>query len=255
MAGALSIESVSKTYVDALSGRSALALSDISFGVRGGEFLCIIGPSGCGKSTLLKIIAFLTRPTSGRIKVDGKIVNAPGPDRGMVFQEYALFPWKTVEQNVEFGLMLKRIPPAERSRVAKEYIDLVGLAGCEAQYPRELSGGMKQRVAVARALANDPAVLLMDEPFAAVDALTRQRLQEELALIWERTKKTIAFVTHSVDEAVFLADRIIVLSRNPGKIRDIVDVTLKRPRTWKALTAEDDYTKLCAHILALLGDA
>ena len=248
----LSLDRITKVYVDRRSGRNLTALANISLDVRDGEFVCIIGPSGCGKSTLLKIVAHLIPPTRGTIRVRGREVHAPGADRGMVFQEYALFPWKTVRENVEFGLLVKGISKAARAQRVRDYITLIGLKGFEDRYPRELSGGMKQRVAVARALANDPDLLLLDEPFAAVDALTRQRLQEELARISEKTKTTMLFVTHSVDEAAFLADRIVVLSKRPGAIQEIVDVSLGRPRIWKKIAEDSSFKEISRHLLEKL---
>lgn len=206
------------------------ALRDVNLQVKNGEFLTIVGPSGCGKSTFLDMVAGLATPSSGQILIDGREISGPGLDRGIVMQGYALFPWRTVRQNVEFGLEIKKVPQSERAAISEKYIDLVGLHEFENHYPHELSGGMKQRVAIARALAYDPEVLLMDEPFAALDAQTRETLQDELLRIWEETKKTIIFVTHSIDEAVFLADRVAVMSTNPGTIREIVDVKLPRPR-------------------------
>lgn len=207
-----------------------IALENINLQVKKGEFLTIVGPSGCGKSTLLDILAGLAAPTSGQILIDDKEITGPGLDRGIVMQGYALFPWRTVQQNVEFGLEMKNIPKRERTEISKKYIELVGLTQFEKRYPHELSGGMKQRVAIARALAYDPEILLMDEPFAALDAQTREALQDELLRIWEATRKTIVFVTHSIDEAVFLADRVAVMAANPGTIREILPVNLPRPR-------------------------
>jgi len=206
------------------------ALDNVSIEVKPAEFLCIIGPSGCGKTTLLRMIAGLEHPSSGEIILDGKEVKGPSPDRGMVFQEFSLFPWRTVIKNVTFGLEIQGIGREERYRIAEKYIELVGLKGFENRYPYELSGGMKQRVAIARALATDPAILLMDEPFGSVDAQTRNALQEELLEIWKRTKKTILFVTHSVDEAVYLADRVAVMSARPGSLIKCLDIDIPRPR-------------------------
>jgi NitT/TauT family transport system ATP-binding protein len=208
-----------------------LALENFSLDVRAGEFVSIVGPSGCGKSTLLDIIAGLAKADSGNIFIDGQAVTGPALDRGIVMQGYALFPWRTVRRNVEFGLEIKGLPAKERHEVSQKFIELVSLEGFEDRYPYELSGGMKQRVAIARALAYDPEVLLMDEPFAAVDAQTRETLQDELMRIWEKTHKTILFVTHSIDEAVILADKVVVMSCNPGKIKAIIDIGLERPRT------------------------
>lgn len=206
------------------------AIQKLDLTVRQGEFLAIVGPSGCGKSTFLDMIAGLAKPHSGEIFMDGNLITGPALDRGIVMQGYALFPWRTVRKNVEFGLEIKKVPQNERREISQQYIELVGLKNFEDRYPHELSGGMKQRVAIARALAYDPEVLLMDEPFAAVDAQTREVLQEELLRIWEKTKKTIVFVTHGIDEAVFLADRVAVMTAHPGTIKEIVDINLPRPR-------------------------
>ena len=206
------------------------ALENLSLEVKPSEFLCIIGPSGCGKTTLLRMIAGLEHPSSGEIILDGKEVKGPSPDRGMVFQEFSLFPWRTVLKNVEFGLEIQGKGDKERREIAERYIALVGLKGFENHYPYELSGGMKQRVAIARALATEPSILLMDEPFGSVDAQTRNVLQEELLEIWTRTKKTILFVTHSVDEAVYLADRVAVMSARPGCLVKCLKIAIPRPR-------------------------
>lgn len=206
------------------------AIRQLDLTVKQGEFLAIVGPSGCGKSTFLDMIAGLAKPSSGEIFMDGKLIKGPALDRGIVMQGYALFPWRTVRKNVEFGLEIKKVPKQDRGQISQKYIEMVGLKNFADRYPHELSGGMKQRVAIARALAYDPEVLLMDEPFAAVDAQTRETLQEELLRIWEQTKKTIVFVTHGIDEAVFLADRVAVMSSHPGTIKEIVTINLPRPR-------------------------
>ncbi|WGD53591.1 ABC transporter ATP-binding protein [Bradyrhizobium sp. CB1650] len=200
------------------------ALEDITLDVRNGEFLALVGPSGCGKSTLLDLLGGLTAPTSGRILLDGKPIEGPARDRGIVFQQYALFPWRTAAQNVEFGLDIAGVKSAARRERALHYLDLVGLAGFADRYPHELSGGMKQRVAIARSLAYDPDVLLMDEPFAALDAQTRETLQGELLRIWRTTGKTIVFITHGIDEAVVLGQRVAVMTSRPGRIKHIVDI-------------------------------
>ncbi len=210
--------------------REFIALKEINLEVKKGEFLVLVGPSGCGKSTLLDILTGLAQPTSGAVYIDGNKVTGPALDRGIVLQGYALFPWRTVRQNVEFGLEIKKVPKRERRAISDNFIHLVGLDGFADRFPHELSGGMKQRVAIARALAYDPEVLLMDEPFAAVDAQTRESLQDELLRIWEATGKTILFVTHSIEEAVFLGDRVAVLTPNPGTLREIVKIDLPRPR-------------------------
>jgi len=216
--------------------RELIAVDNLSLEVADREFISIVGPSGCGKSTLLRVVAGLVRPTRGEVLLDGRRITKPGADRGMVFQSYTLFPWLTVEGNVEFGPRLKGLPPAERSRLRQEYIDLVGLKGFENSYPKELSGGMMQRVAIARALANDPEVLLMDEPFGALDAQTRTIMQELLVMIWQRTPKTILFVTHDIDEALFLSDRVYIMTARPGRIKQVLEVQLPRPRTAELVT-------------------
>jgi NitT/TauT family transport system ATP-binding protein len=232
---------ICKTFFDPVRGEDVEALRDVNVAVRHHEFVSVIGPSGCGKSTFLRIVAGLDRPTGGRIQVSGRPVTGPGADRGMVFQEYALLPWKTTQTNVEFGLRLKGVSKEERARIARRYIDLVGLSGFENKYPHHLSGGMRQRAAVARALANSPAVLLMDEPFAAVDAMTRQRLQEELTTISATEKMTVLFVTHAIDEAVFLSDRVVVLSGRPGRVVTDVTIDLPRPRDWRSLLNDERF--------------
>jgi NitT/TauT family transport system ATP-binding protein len=205
------------------SGRPVLALEEVSLEVRSREFLALLGPSGCGKSTLLYLIGGFLPTETGRILIDGKPVGAPGPDRGIVFQHFALFPWKTVRANILYGLERMALPREERERRAQSFIDLVGLTGFEDSYPSQLSGGMKQRTAIARTLAFDPEILLMDEPFGALDAQTRSLMQSELLGIWQRTPKTVIFVTHDVQEAVYLADRVAVMSARPGRIKELVD--------------------------------
>jgi NitT/TauT family transport system ATP-binding protein len=208
------------------AGGAFVATADVDLDVQDGEFLVVVGPSGCGKSTLLDMLAGLTRPTSGEILLDDRPIDGPGLDRGIVFQQYALFPWRTAQANVEFGLEAKGLRRRERGARAREFLDLVGLHGFEDRYPHELSGGMKQRVAIARSLAYDPEVLLLDEPFAALDAQTREILQGELLRIWEQTGKTIVFVTHGIEEAVYLGQRVVVLTSRPGRIKEIVDIEL-----------------------------
>jgi len=221
----IQVEGVSKSYTP-----DALALDEVSLELAENSFTCLLGPSGCGKSTLLNMIAGFIEPTTGRVLVGGREVTGAGADRGVVFQEYALFPWRTAAENVEFGPMVRGLPRAERRAAARRYLALVGLAEHEGKYPSELSGGMKQRVAIARALANHPSVLLMDEPFGALDAQTREVMQEELLRIWEQDKKTVVFVTHSISESIFLADRIVVMATRPGTVKEIVDVALPHPR-------------------------
>jgi NitT/TauT family transport system ATP-binding protein len=200
------------------------ALEDITLDVRPGEFLALVGPSGCGKSTLLDLLGGLTAPTSGRILLDGRPIEGPARDRGIVFQQYALFPWRTAAQNVEFGLDIAGLKAKQRREIARHYLDLVGLTAFADRYPHELSGGMKQRVAIARSLAYDPEVLLMDEPFAALDAQTRETLQGELLRIWRATGKTIIFITHGIDEAVVLGQRVAVMTSRPGRIKHVVEI-------------------------------
>src|SRR6266540_4696606 len=204
-------------------GRPVLALEDVSLDVRVREFVALLGPSGCGKSTLLYLMGGFLPTETGRILIDGKPVAGPGPDRGIVFQHFALFPWKTVRTNVLYGLERAGLPRAEREKRAQTFIDMVGLTGFEESYPSQLSGGMKQRTAIARTLAFDPKILLMDEPFGALDAQTRSLMQAELLSIWQRTPKTVIFLTHDVHEAVYLADRVAVMSARPGRIKAIVD--------------------------------
>jgi NitT/TauT family transport system ATP-binding protein len=226
----IEVHGVSKRYTTR-EGGEVLALRDVSLNIRQGEFVSLLGASGCGKSTLLQILAGLVEPSNGQVLVRGKAIGAPGPDRAVIFQDYALFPWLTVRQNVDSGLRLRKMPKEQREQSVSKYIKLVHLESAENRYPYELSGGMKQRVAIARALALEPETLLMDEPFGALDALTRDRMQEELLDIWSMTRKTIVFVTHSIDEATLLSDRVVVFTRAPGEVKKIVEVTLPRPRT------------------------
>jgi len=221
------IDKVSHTYRPQ-RGRAVPALSEVSIEIRAREFFALLGPSGCGKSTLLYLVGGFFPTEAGRILVEGKPVAAPGPDRGIVFQHFALFPWKTVRANVLYGLERQGMPRAEREARAQSFIDLVGLTGFEDSYPSHLSGGMKQRAALARTLAFDPSILLMDEPFGALDAQTRSLMQTELLGIWQRTPKTVIFVTHDVQEAVYLADRVAVMSARPGRIKTIVETGFKR---------------------------
>jgi len=227
--GKLGIQALNQSFAKD-DGSRFHVLEDISLEVGDKEFVCILGSSGCGKTTLLRLIAGLDTAESGAILLDGKEMHGTSDKVGMVFQEYSLFPWRTVIDNIAFGLEMQGMKKEERYRVAEKYLNLVNLTQFRASYPAELSGGMRQRVAVARALALDPAVLLMDEPFGALDAQTRNMLQTELLEIWEKTKKTVIFITHSVDEAVFLADRIVVLSPRPGRVCRIFPVDLPRPR-------------------------
>jgi NitT/TauT family transport system ATP-binding protein len=231
----VAIERVSKTYIDR-HGHAVPALDDVTLTVGAEEFVALLGPSGCGKSTLLNIVAGLLEPSAGGVYFEGARPAGRSPT-AMVFQEFALFPWRTVQKNVEFGLEEAGVAAADRARHARRFIELTGLAGFEGKYPHQLSGGMRQRVGIARALAVDPAVLLMDEPFSALDAQTRQLMQEELLGIWERTRKTILYVTHNIHEAVYMADRVIVLSRRPGRVLAEVKVALDRPRVESMMAA------------------
>lgn len=227
---------VSKIEIRGLSkvfkGRNGdtVALQNTDLTIMQNEFVCVVGPSGCGKTTLLNIIGGLEEATSGSVKVDGVEVKGPGKERGVVFQQYALFPWKTVLKNIEFGLKLRGLSKQERKQRAEYYLELVGLKDFANAYPKELSGGMKQRVAIARAYAVEPEVLLMDEPFGALDAQTRAQLQEELLKTWQKKKKTCFFITHDVEEAVILAQRVIIMSSRPGRIKEIIDVDIPYPR-------------------------
>ena len=223
------IDHVEKIY----QGRSGevVALNGVDMEIRENEFVCVVGPSGCGKSTLLNIIAGLERPTSGRVCVKGKEVVNPGSERGVIFQQYALFPWLTVKKNVKFGLKLRGVKEPELSAIADKYIRLVGLEEFGDSYPKELSGGMKQRVAIAKAYAVNPEILLMDEPFGALDAQTRTQLQTELLETWEKEKKTCFFITHDVEEAIILAQRVVIMSARPGRVKEIVPVNIPYPRT------------------------
>ncbi|HET7875343.1 MAG TPA: ABC transporter ATP-binding protein [Methylomirabilota bacterium] len=248
----LVIRGLSKTYFDPYAGTRVTAIQDVSLEVVQGEFVSIVGPSGCGKTTFLNIIAGFIPPTEGQILLDGRTVTGPGPDRGVVFQSFALFPWKTALDNVTFGLKMRGVPRAERERIGREYLAVVGLQGTEARYPTELSGGMQQRVGVARALANNPDLLLMDEPFASVDAQTRMGLQEMVTRIWQEQRPTILFVTHDVEEAVFLANRVIVLSSNPGRVLAELPVPLPRPRAWARLVEDSDFKALVARVLGMV---
>ena len=225
----LKIDNVYKEY----QGRNGktIALNGVSLDIKENEFICVVGPSGCGKSTLLNIIAGLLEPTSGTVSLDGKVIEGTGVERGVVFHQYALFPWRTVLKNVMFPLEMKKVPKAEAEAIARKYIKSVGLEGFEKSFPKELSGGMKQRVAIARAYAANPEVLLLDEPFGALDAQTRVQLQSELLETWEKEKKTCFFITHDVDEAVILAQRVIIMSARPGRIKKIVDIDIPYPRT------------------------
>ena len=243
------VEGVTKRFETREGER--VALDGVSLAILENEFVCVVGPSGCGKSTLLNLVAGLEEPTSGRVLVDGLPVEGPGPERGVVFQQYALFPWLTVRGNVEFGLRLKGLGAAERAEVADRRIAEVGLSEFADAYPKELSGGMRQRVAIARAYAVDPEVLLMDEPFGALDAQTRAQLQQELLGMWSRARKTCLFITHDVEEAVILAQRVVVMSARPGRVREVVDVDIPYPRG-PELRSDPRLLELKAHIWDLV---
>jgi NitT/TauT family transport system ATP-binding protein len=241
-------EGVSKTYKRAQGGAEVRALDPISASIKPGEFVAVVGPSGCGKSTLLYMLGGFVPVSSGRIVVNGARVTGPGPDRGPVFQEFALFPWRTVLENILFGLQEQKVPKAEARTRALRLVEMVHLKGYEHLYPKELSGGMKQRVAIARTLAYNPDILLMDEPFGALDAHTRTMLQDELLAIWERETKTVLFVTHAVDEAVYLADRVLVMTAAPGRIKADIAIDLPRPRRRDELLRDANYQNLVIEI-------
>jgi NitT/TauT family transport system ATP-binding protein len=224
------------------------ALKDVSLDIAPGEFVCLLGPSGCGKSTLLNAIAGFITPTSGSVTVEGKPVTQPGPDRGMVFQEYALFPWMTVEKNIAFGLEIKGVRSSEINAKVEELLGILRLSEFRKRFPKDLSGGMRQRVAIARVLALDPPIMLMDEPFGALDALTRRSLQDELLRIWQTLQKTIVFVTHSIDEAIYLGSRIVVLSYRPGTVKRDAEVPLARPRD----TSDAEFNRLKRELSVLV---
>jgi NitT/TauT family transport system ATP-binding protein len=247
---------VSKEF-PARSGRAGdafSALQNVSLQVAAGEFMVLVGPSGCGKSTLLDLLGGLTQPTSGQILLDGQPITGPGLNRGIVFQQYALFPWRTALENVEFGLEAKRVAKAERREIARDHLQLVGLSGFEGHFPHELSGGMKQRVAIARSLAYNPEVLLMDEPFAALDAQTRETLQDELRSIWEKSRTTILFITHGIDEAICLGQRIAVMTFRPGRIKRIVEVPAELRAATDDVRSQPEFGRLRHEIWQLLQD-
>ena len=235
----LVIDGVSRVFPGHRGRPATRALEPTSLTVADNDFICLLGPSGCGKSTLLRIVAGLDQPTTGRVLLDGVPVTGPGPDRGMVFQSYTLFPWLTVKQNICFGLREKRLPAAEQARIAAHYVARVGLDGFEDHFPKMLSGGMQQRTALARALANDPKILLLDEPFGALDNQTRALMQELLLGIWETDRKTVLFVTHDIDEAIFMANRVAVMTARPGRIKSDIAITLPHPRHYTIKTTPE----------------
>jgi ABC-type nitrate/sulfonate/bicarbonate transport system ATPase subunit len=233
----LIVENVSRVFPAVRGGTPTRALEPTNLNVADNDFVTILGPSGCGKSTLLRMVAGLDTPTTGRILLDGKAITGPGADRGMVFQSYTLFPWLTVAENIAFGLRERGISQKERSSIAREWLDKVGLTSFANHFPKQLSGGMQQRTAIARALANDPKILLLDEPFGALDNQTRALMQELLLGIWERERKTVIFVTHDIEEAIFLASRVVVMSARPGRIKADIPVDLPHPRHYTIKTS------------------
>jgi len=249
----LELRHLAKTYFDPYAGSHVTAVHDVSLDVQQGDFVSVVGPSGCGKTTILNMVAGFIPHSGGEMLLNGKAISGPGPERGVVFQSFALFPWKTVLDNVGFGPKMRGVPKAERDKIAHEYLALAGLSHAANRYPNELSGGMQQRVGVVRALANNPEVLLMDEPFASVDAQTRMTLQEELTRIWQARKPTVIFVTHDVAEAVFLANRVVVLSK--GRVLDQVEVALPRPRVWDELIEDETFKRLSAQVLHMVRSA
>ncbi|MBH3341201.1 ABC transporter ATP-binding protein [Pseudomonas mendocina] len=246
----LKVDNVSLRYRSP-KGETFTALDRVSFEVPDQQFAVIVGPSGCGKSSLLYLTAGLNEPTEGDIYVGGQKVIGPGADRGMVFQGYTLFPWLTVRENIEFGLKRRKLPASEIRTIVEFYLNEVGLAKFAEHYPKQLSGGMMQRVAIARALANDPQILLMDEPFGALDSQTRLQMQQLLLQVWGNAKKTVVFVTHDIDEAILLADRIYVMGARPGRIKEILDVPIERPRNLDVVM-EPEFIRMKRHILGLL---
>ena len=235
----LHIEAISRTFPARHGARPTRALEPLTLTIRDNDFIAIVGPSGCGKSTLLRIVAGLDRATTGEVRLDGERVTGPGADRGMVFQSYTLFPWLTISDNIAFGLRERGVGEAQRVEIARAWCRRVGLAGFERHYPKQLSGGMQQRTAIARVLANDPKIMLLDEPFGALDTQTRALMQEMLLGIWERDRKTVLFVTHDIEESIFLASRVVVLSARPGRIKADVRIELPYPRHYTLKTSAE----------------
>ncbi|MGE5059919.1 MAG: ABC transporter ATP-binding protein [Betaproteobacteria bacterium] len=246
----LEVRRLSKIFFEQNDPRKPglVALYNISLAIRKNEFVSLLGPSGCGKTTLIRIIAGLLTADRGEVLVNSQVVNSPGRDRCMVFQQFGLLPWRTVMSNVEFGLEIDGVPREERRTLAEKYLELVGLKGFENYYPHQISGGMQQRVGIARALSKKPEILLMDEPFGAVDAQTREQLQEELLKIWAQTENTVVFVTHSIDEAIYLSDRVVVMQARPGRIKEEVTIDLPRPRWEGDIKADPRFAQLRAHL-------
>jgi ABC-type nitrate/sulfonate/bicarbonate transport system ATPase subunit len=244
------VRGLRKLFVDIARQEEIVALDGIDLEIGDDEFLTVLGPSGCGKTTLLNIVASFESATSGEVRLDGEAVRKPGPDRGVVFQEYALFPWLTVAQNIEFGLRERGMPKSERRARVRAQIASVGLSGFERRYPQELSGGMRQRVALARVLVNDPKILLMDEPFAALDAQTRTMMQRELLSMWSAERRTAIFITHNIEEAILLGDRVVVMTARPGRIKEIVTIDLARPRD----VTSAEFNAIRRRVTALLED-
>jgi NitT/TauT family transport system ATP-binding protein len=242
------VRGLRKRFTDIARQEEVVALDGVDLEIGDDEFLTVLGPSGCGKTTLLNIVAGFEGATGGEVRVDGEAILKPGPDRGVVFQEYALFPWLTVEQNIEFGLRERGVPKAKRRARVRQQIASVGLSGFGQRYPQELSGGMRQRVALARVLVNDPKILLMDEPFAALDAQTRSIMQQELLRVWSAERRTAIFITHNIEEAILLGDRVVVMTARPGRIKDIVAVGLPRPRN----VTSAEFNQIRRHIGVLL---
>lgn len=248
------VEGLSHRFVDQQTGETVEALERVDLTIESGEFLTVVGPSGCGKTTLLNAIAGLVHPTGGEVRSDGAVVRGPGRDRGVVFQELAILPWRTVRRNIAHGLEIQKVPRREREERVAYYVDLMGLSGFENAYPHQLSGGMKQRVAVARTWAADPSVILMDEPFAAVDAQTRITLQEELLRISTVSNNTIMFITHNVDEAVFLGDRVVVMTRRPGRIKAILDGPIPRSERTVDTMGRPEFAAFAERVLQLVRE-
>jgi NitT/TauT family transport system ATP-binding protein len=250
--GKVDLRGVTKTFVDEKRGRRTVALENVSLSIPDGQFVCLLGPSGCGKTTVLNMVAGFERASEGEVLVKSRPVEGPGRDYGMVFQQPHLFPWLTVLENITFGPRLTGTPQSEYMPRATRYLELMGLRGFESHYPYELSGGMQQRVALARAWIKEPSLFLMDEPFAALDAQTRLLMQELLLRVWESSRSTVLFVTHDIDEAIFLSDRIVVLAARPGRVSEDLLVELQRPRDYASVIFEHQYVELKKHILDVI---